>query len=153
NKWHRTKPVLAALDLGTRVRSKQKLNSQVLGRSKALADALGVELKIIAAIEVPTLLADLDLIDPGTYSKEQREEMLPHLKSLAKAHDIPEKDFVSKRGPVEKVITSQAAKVRAQLVVMGTVGRRGLKAKLMGNTAEAVLQHLRTDILALKPQA
>ena len=58
---------------------------------------------------------------------------------------------MTKRGPVDTVITSQAAKVRAQLVVMGTVARRGIRARLIGNTAESVLHHLRTDVLALKP--
>lgn len=153
NKWHKTRPVLAALDLGTKRKSKQRLNSTVLGEAKSLAETLGVELQIISAIEVPTLLADLDLVDPVSYAKEHREELLPHLKALAKEHDLAEKRFVTKRGPVDKVITSQAAKVRAQIVVMGTVARQGLKAKVIGNTAEAVLQRLRTDILALKPDS
>lgn len=151
-KWQRTRPILAALDLDTRKKVKQKLNSQVLGTAKALAEFLGVELKIISAIEVPTLLADMDLVDPKSYADELREKMLPHLKALAKEHDLPEKLFTVKRGPVDKVITSQAAKVRAQLVVMGTVARQGLKAKVVGNTAESVLHHLQTDVLALKPQ-
>jgi universal stress protein E len=153
NKWHRTKPILAALDLGSKSRSKQKLNDRVLAHAKRLAEGLKVELKIISAIEVPTLLSDLDLVDPQTWAGEQKEAMLPRIRKLAEAHDIPEKDFVCKRGPVAKVITSQAAKSRAQLVVLGTVGRGGLKAKLIGNTAEDVLQHLRTDILAIKPES
>jgi universal stress protein E len=45
DKWHRTKPVLAALDLGTRTRVKQALNDRVLGEARQLADALGVELQ------------------------------------------------------------------------------------------------------------
>lgn len=150
-KWSRTRPVMAALDLGTRKRSKQQLNSQVLGAAKALAHALGVELKIMSAIDIPAVLADLDLVDPISYTKKHREELLPHLKALAKEHDIPEKAFVTKQGPVCKVITSQAAKARAQIVVMGTVARKGLSAKLIGNTAESVLQDLRTDVLAIKP--
>jgi len=97
------------------------------------------------------VLADLDLVDPISYSKKHREDMMPHLKALAKEHGIDEKAFVTKRGPVDKVITSQAAKARAQVVVMGTVARSGLKAKLLGNTAESVLQDLNTDVLALKP--
>jgi universal stress protein E len=151
NKWHRTRPVLAALDLDTKKASKRKLNDKILATAKGLAEALGVELKIISAIDVPTLLADLDIVDPGTYAKERREALMPHLKELAAAHDLPEAAFVTKRGPVDKVITSQAAKVRAQIVVLGTVGRSGLKAKLLGNTAESVLHMLRTDILAIKP--
>ena len=153
NKWHRTRPVMAALDLGTKNKSKQALNSKVLGQAKALADTLGVELKIIAAIEIPALLSDLDLVDPIAYTKEHKADMMPHLKALAAEHGVSEKIFTIKRGPVEKVITSQAAKARAQIVVLGTVARRGFRAKLVGNTAEAVLQHLRTDVLALKPDA
>jgi universal stress protein E len=152
NKWHRTKPVLAALDLGTKSRSKQKLNHQVLGQAKTLAEGLGVELKIISATAVPTLLSDLDIVDPSSYAKSQEESSRPHIRKLAEAFDIPETEFRCKRGPVAKVINSQAAKARAQIVVLGTVGRSGLKAKLIGNTAEEVLQHLRTDILAIKPE-
>jgi len=153
NKWHRTRPVLAALDLDTKNKSKRRLNETILTTAKDLAEALGVELAIISAIDVPVLLADLDLVDPKTYAKERRESLLPHLKQLAKLADVSEKSFVTKRGPVDKVITSQAAKVRAQIVVMGTVARQGLKAKLLGNTAESVLHHLRTDVLAIKPES
>ena len=75
---------------------------------------------------------------------------MPYLKSLASTHDVSEKDFKTKRGPVDKVIVSYAARVRAQIVVLGTVARQGLSAAIIGNTAEEVLQHLRTDVLALK---
>ena len=150
-KWHRTKPVLAALDLGTRSRAKRKLNEQVIERAMQLADALGVELRLVSAVVVPTLLADLDLVDPKTYADEHRQQMLPHIRALAEKYGLPEKAFECKRGPVDKVITSAAANSRAQVVVMGTVGRSGIKGKFIGNTAESVLQLLRTAVLALKP--
>lgn len=150
-KWHHTKPVLAALDLATTVPTKKKLNDDILTKSIGLAEALGVELEIICAISIPTLLSDLDLIDESTYVKDARENMKPAIKALARAHNLPESAFKTKKGPVDRVISSCAAKVRAQIVVLGTVGRKGVKAKLMGNTAEEVLRHLKTDILALKP--
>jgi universal stress protein E len=150
-KWHRVKPVRVTLDLATTVPTKKKLNSKVLGHARALADALGVELEIITAIEIPTLLQDLDLVDPIAYVKEARAGMQRAISKLSEDHDIPESAFRTKRGPVEKVITSYAAKVRAQIVVMGTVGRTGVKARLLGNTAEKVLRHMRTDVLAIKP--
>ncbi len=153
NKWSRTRPVLAAVDLDTRKRSKKQLNKKVIHHARALADSLGVELKIISAVVVPTLLADLDIVDPATYAKERKEEMMPQLKALATEFGLPQKAFVLKRGPVDKVIHSQAAKIRAQVVVMGTVARKGIKAQLVGNTAESVLQDLRTDVLALKPDS
>ena len=150
-KWNRTKSILATVDLGTRNREKKKLNDKVVAQAKLLSAALDAPLNIICAIEVPTLLADMDLVDEGQYVKEQKQAMTPHIKQLAEAHDLPASVFRCKKGPVAKVIGSEAARVRAQLVIMGTVGRRGVKARLIGNTAEAVLRHLRTDILTIKP--
>lgn len=150
-KWHKTKPILAAVDLASRSRTKRALNHQILATAKQLASALDAELKIITAIEIPVLLADMDLVNPTEYVRDAKEAMEPQVRKLAQAYDLPEKLFRAKRGPVEKVITSEAASVKAQLVVMGTVARSGVKAKLMGNTAELVLNHLRTDVLTLKP--
>jgi len=151
-RWHRVRPVLAALDLGSRSKEKQQLNHQVLATAKGLAEVLDAELKLICAVEIPTLLSDLDLIEAGAYLKDAKAQMKPHVAQLAKKHGMPESSFRVKKGPVDKVITSDAASQRAQLVVMGTVARRGVKARLLGNTAEAVLRHLKTDVLALKPQ-
>ena len=150
-KWHRTRSILAAVDLGTRNKQKQALNDKIITYASGLARAFDAPLKIVCAIEIPTLLADMDLVDPGAYVKQQKEAMAPHLQALADKHGLPQSAFHCKRGPVAKVIGSEAAKVRAQLLVMGTVGRRGVKARLLGNTAESVLRHLRTDILTLKP--
>jgi universal stress protein E len=149
-KWHRVKPVLAAIDLASTKAAKRSLNHKVLKEAQALAEALEVELEIIAAIEVPTVLAELDLVDPATYARNVREAIGPRIAKLAAAHGIPEAAFRCKRGAAEKVISSRAAAVRAQIVVMGTAARKGVKALVLGNTAEKVLLHLRTDVLAIK---
>ena len=149
-KWHKARPILGALDLGGTSREKKQLNQLIIATSMRLAESLDAELKFICAIEIPTLLADLDLVDPAAYQRSALAEMQPTIMKLASTYGLPESAFRVKRGPVEKVIASDAAKQRAQLVVMGTVGRKGVKAKLMGNTAEAVLRHLKTDVLALK---
>ncbi|MEH6588115.1 MAG: universal stress protein [Halioglobus sp.] len=150
-KWRRTHPVMVALDLGSHLPLKKKLNAALLGRASQLAEAMGAELEIISAVEVPALLDDLDLIDTRSYVLEAKADMATHIRGLSREFGIPTQAFVVKRGPVEKVIASQAASKRAQIVVMGTVGRKGVKAKLIGNTAEKVLAHLKTDIFALKP--
>ncbi|WP_313690074.1 universal stress protein, partial [Pantoea sp.] len=43
------------------------------------------------------------------------------------------------------------AHLGAGVVVLGTIGRTGLSAAFLGNTAEQVIDHLRCDLLALKP--
>lgn len=150
-KWHRARPVLASLDLASKVPTKRSLNRKVLDAAKQLAAGLGVELEIITAVEVPVLLADLDLVDPVAFARDAVEAMQPTIRELAEACDLPVSAFHCKRGPVERVIASRAAKVGAQIVVMGTVARKGVKARLLGNTAEKVLRHMKTDVLAIKP--
>lgn len=150
-KWHRARPVLATLDLGSKVAAKRDLNHRVLEAAIKLANVLGVELELITAIEIPVLLADMDLVDPIAYVRDAKAAMQPRIRQLAKTYDLPETAFRCKRGPVERVITSRAAAVGAQIVVMGTVCRKGVKARLLGNTAEKVLSHMKTDVLAIKP--
>jgi len=150
-KWHRARPVLATLDLGSRAAAKRALNKKVLEAAITLARVLEVELELITAIEIPVLLADMDLVDPIAYVRDAKAAMQPQIRALAKEHDLPESAFRCKHGPVERVIASRAARVGAQIVVMGTVCRKGVKARLMGNTAEKVLRHMKTDVLAIKP--
>lgn len=149
-KWQRTKPILASVDLASKMPEKIALNHSVIAAAKTYASALKAPLLIINAIEVPAVLSDLGLIDPGPYVKEIKRELKHVVKELAEAHELPVSVFRIKKGPVAKVISSEAAKERAQLLVMGTVGRRGVQARLLGNTAESVLRHIRTDVLAMK---
>ncbi|MFV8817465.1 universal stress protein [Haliea sp. E17] len=151
NQWRRTHPVMAALDLASSGKVKKQLNETILATAQALALAMDEKLEIICAVEVPALLRELDLVDTRSYVADARAAMAPQVKSLAEKFSIPARAFKVKRGPVEKVIASEAAARRAQLVVMGTVGRKGIKARLIGNTAERVLQHLKTDVLAIRP--
>jgi universal stress protein E len=39
------------------------------------------------------------------------------------------------------------------MVVIGTIGRTGLSAAIIGNTAEHVIDRLDCDVLALKPDS
>lgn len=49
-------------------------------------------------------------------------------------------------------ISKNAKRVGADLVVMGTIGRRGINRLLLGNTAEKVLESCETSILSIKPK-
>ncbi len=55
------------------------------------------------------------------------------------------------KGPAKKVIAPLAERLKAELVVMGTVTRTGISGLIIGNTAEAILDQLRCSVLAVKP--
>ena len=44
-----------------------------------------------------------------------------------------------------------AQQLDAEMVVIGTIGRTGLSAAIIGNTAEHVIDRLDCDVLAVKP--
>ncbi len=55
------------------------------------------------------------------------------------------------RGSPSKEIPALAERLKADLVVMGTVGRSGIPGLIMGNTAETVLYQLDCSVVAIKP--
>jgi nucleotide-binding universal stress UspA family protein len=56
-------------------------------------------------------------------------------------------------GRVADRIVRESAKWRADLIVMGTHGRRGIGRLVMGSDAESVLRESRVPVLMVKPRA
>lgn len=52
-------------------------------------------------------------------------------------------------GPPEKVIPEVAEQVEADIVIVGTAARDGIKAAVIGNTAEKILDAIKTNILTV----
>jgi len=55
------------------------------------------------------------------------------------------------RGSAQQEIPELARRIKADLVVMGTVARTGIPGFFMGNTAETILNQLDCSVLAIKP--
>jgi Universal stress protein UspA and related nucleotide-binding proteins len=69
----------------------------------------------------------------------------------AQKYGISEEKCIVQEGLPEKVIPLVAKTIDAELVIIGTVGRVGISAALIGNTAEHVIDELNCDVLAIKP--
>lgn len=150
-KWRKTRPILASLDLSSRKKSKQKLNQQILQTAALYASKFNRELHITHALHISRVLQDLDLIDSKALASERKTEIEPTIEKICTEYGLGKQQIHILAGEVHKVIPSVADKIKADLVVMGTTGHQGLAAYLLGNTAEKVLTHLRTDVLTLKP--
>jgi len=55
------------------------------------------------------------------------------------------------KGEAKDIVPSLADNQRADLIVMGTVARTGINGLFIGNTAEAILNHVNCSIMAVKP--
>lgn len=143
--------VLATIDLGTSEAGQKALNKRVLQAAAAIAGQLGAELHVVYAIPVSTLAQDLDLVDSRALERRTRRKLAREIDELAADYGLPPAHIVIRAGPPERVVDGVAGKLKVALVVMGTVGRKGLKGRLLGNTAEKVLHSNRSNLLALRP--
>lgn len=151
-KWRKSPNVLAAIDLGTKIKEKRILNKEILREAKRLAEHLGSEVYVSYTPHCSPILRDLGLQNRDEMEQEAKDKYYNLIADLGCEFGIPMAHFDVHAGLPENVIPSTAAKYKAGVVVVGTLGRTGIAGKLMGNTAEKILKLLKTDVLALKPQ-
>jgi universal stress protein E len=152
--WHKSSPLLAAVCPTSELEEHQKLNHRILDYSHYLAELLQSETHVVNCYISPTLDAPLEL---AIISNEKlKQKVAAHhsekLKELIAKHPFSQQQTHVIEGLPEIKIPQLAEQLKAQLVVMGTVGRTGLTAAFMGNTAERVLSRLTCEVLALKPE-
>jgi universal stress protein E len=143
--------ILACVDLGSSKPAQRDLNRRVLAGGHMLARQLGAELHVVYAIPLSALAQDLALVDRALMERKATRALEAELAAISEEFDVPRKNIVIKAGPPERILDGQASKLKATLLVMGTLGRKGLKGKLLGNTAEKVLHLNRSTVLALRP--
>jgi universal stress protein E len=149
----RTKPhVLATVDISSKSDKQQALNRLVLAHALDVAQKMSAKLHIVNAISFSHMLVDLDIYSKAEVEQQFLADYQDALNELAANFDVPPERVHTKLGAPEKVIPSVANDLKACMVVLGTLGRKGLKGKILGNTAERVLTIMRTDSLVIKPE-
>ena len=90
-----------------------------------------------------------DLIDS---LEESGKKALQKAVALTRKHDlkVDASLFETVGGRVADVIMREARKWKADLIVMGTHGRRGLGRVVLGSDAEAVLRETRVPVLLVR---
>lgn len=98
-------------------------------------------------VELPGGIVDVMVRETETAHKDK-------LNVLAERHNIGELGGAihMTSGEPGVVLPHLADRLDIGLIVMGTVGRTGLKGLIMGNTAETILRSVRCSVLAVKPE-
>lgn len=150
NTWRKSRTVFAALDLGSKLTGKLRLNKSAISQGLSFAAMNNTEFHAGYTVPVSPFLKDLGIIVPDEAERTALEKIPMKQRTLLDSFQLLDKVHV-KAGLPEKVIPSMAADLNASLVVIGSVGRKGIKGRLIGNTAEKILSLLKTDLLILKP--
>jgi nucleotide-binding universal stress UspA family protein len=134
--------------------------------NRGLVTALALAKEHKATLHVVHVIDDMVIVpmfDTGGYVPDYVDAMVVSLrqtgrKILAKAQALAAKSGQSvqqhsleARGQgVANAILQQARKVRADLIVMGTHGRRGMSRLVMGSDAEGVLREATVPVLLVR---
>ncbi|WP_416308119.1 universal stress protein [Neptunicella sp. SCSIO 80796] len=150
-RWRRKQAIMVALDMATRSRTKQALNQKLVDAGIKFSTSMQMPLHFCFSVPISPILKDIGFIDTTEAVQKARKKYIPRIQKMVGDHPIPVENIHINDGEAEKVIPSTASDIGASLVIIGTVGRKGLKAKLLGNTAEEVLTLLKTNILVIQP--
>ncbi|MEY4643166.1 MAG: hypothetical protein RLZZ227_3160 [Pseudomonadota bacterium] len=150
--------VLAALDLEEHGRKGEAMAAEILDHAASIAGFEQGSLDILHAWHLPyeynmrkedkvRRMKTVDLVIKDLRLRKQRR-----LDALAANWDALEPRTHLVKGYAHQVIPRFTRDHGIDLVVMGTVGRTGIKGFFMGNTAEKILRALNCSVLALKPK-
>ncbi|MBD9658857.1 universal stress protein UspE [Pantoea sp. PNT03] len=152
--WPEGGKAVVAVNLASEEPHHDELNQKLIRETSLLAEMVNhTEVHLVGAYPITPINIAIELpdFDPSVYNDAIRGQHLVAMKALRQKFSISEEFTHVAKGLPEEVIPDIASHLDAGIVVLGTIGRTGLSAAFLGNTAEQVIDHLRCDLLAIKP--
>ena len=151
--WPENGNILAAVNIGSDEEEHQSLNDIITTEANNVARMINANVHLVNSF--PGTPVNIAIEIPEFDAQEYNDTMLKtHKSSMAKHADkfnVKHENTHVQEGLAEDVINEVASEIDAELVVLGTIGRTGFSAAIIGNTAEHVIDQLKCDVLALKP--
>ncbi|RLV58187.1 universal stress protein UspE [Parashewanella curva] len=129
------------------------LSHSIIEHAQFIAKQFNGEVHLVNAypgtpVNIAIELPDFDMIN---YNESMREQHHNELIKVAEQFNIAKEHCHVLEGLPEDVIPELTEELSAELVILGTIGRTGISAALIGNTAEHVIDNINCDLLTLKP--
>lgn len=156
------------IDYSPDLEIRKTLNQKILQIASSLALSEFSELHIAHAWDVMGesamhhgIFTKTSEAEINTYVKAVKQQHSESLNTLlhdaTSDHNDEALDYLKPQGHLVKGLARReipklAEEIKADLVVMGTVGRIGIPGFIMGNTAETILNNINCSVLAIKPE-
>jgi universal stress protein E len=134
------------------------LDERIIATAKQLCNPLNGELHVFHAFDVtPMLAASMDVMSMPLalpvreLTDSMRGQHTGAVHELTDAHGVRRDHVHIRAASTREAVLALTEELRADVVVMGAVSRRGLKRLFLGNTAEDVLDKLSCDLVIVKP--
>ncbi len=153
HEWRNDGHIIAAINAGTEDEAHLSLNHRITESALKLAGLSEAHVHLVNAYPGTPINIAIEIpdFDPAGYGEAVRDYHVQEMAKHAERYAIPAGQCHVVEGLPEDAIPRVADELDAQLVVLGSVGRTGLSAALIGNTAEHIIDRLDCDVLALKP--
>ena len=152
--------ILAAVDPDLREQQRIDLNTLIMDLATSISAADGSALHVVHTWkleEEETLRhsgigrvakSEVDLLvnERRLSSERGLQELL-----VSYPADGSDREVHLLKGSARELVPELAKKLKAELIVMGTVARTGIQGLIIGNTAEAILNQVDCSVLAVKP--
>ncbi|WP_394186074.1 universal stress protein UspE [Pseudoalteromonas tetraodonis] len=151
--WPAHGNILAAVNAVSENDQHLSLNKRIIKDAQFLCELANAKLNLVNAYPATPVNIAIEIpeFNPGLYNESVKKHHIESTNELANEFNLTSDQCFIEEGLPEDVIPNVAKRLNSELVVIGTVGRTGLSAALVGNTAEHVIDSLDCDVLALKP--
>jgi universal stress protein E len=86
------------------------------------------------------------------HKKFIEKEIKKNVRELFNDYDMDDDNLFVDQGEPWKIITDYANEINAECIVIGSMDRKGISGKLIGNTAEKVIHQTKSDLLVISPK-
>jgi nucleotide-binding universal stress UspA family protein len=125
-----------------------RFSQRAAGEALTICQAYGSELTVLSVLDAPPGFME-DAPEVAGDLLTRLKELAAEVKAWAESQGITCQAAVM-QGPAYQVITEEARKAEASLIVMGSHGRTGLKRLLMGSVTERVIGFAPCPVLVVK---
>lgn len=144
--------ILAAVDGFSEDEINKDLNRRILELASSQSARSGAELHVVHAYGPINPM----VFSPGADAEIRRNAIIglhrERLDALLAGYPLGAGQVHMEEGRAGDLIAAVAEREGIDLIVMGTVGRVWIPGLFIGNTAETTLDHVRCDVLAIKPR-
>lgn len=150
NKWAEQAQVMCALDIESKDNAQNTLDEKVLKYADVkLKKSLPADLHLASVIAISRISEELDLVESASVLAKKGKRIKEKLLAFEQKNAVRGSIIHVAAGLPYKEIPSLAKKKNIDIVVLGNVGRKGLKGLVIGNTAEKIIKNLSSDIIVV----
>ena len=147
--WSDGGNIVVALDFTTS--SKKLTNIILLREAQLLSTITGGTIHLVnsAPVLMPTIMLEVPNYAPDVYTENVLKEHKRRLEDFARQHNIPLENCHIAEGMPYDVIPNLCKQLNAKTVFIGSAGRQGVSAALIGNTCEEIVDYIDADLIVL----